>query len=123
MARSFTASQLAQIQAAAKRPVLFFEAQYTVGFIRLWSGIGPLVWNGQTWTGAGDLLSVSAIIEATDTVAQGFKVSLSDVPSATVSANIGQVRRGYSGKVWLGFFDASGNIEEAEPDLAGVAAA
>ncbi len=117
MARAFTASQLAQIQAAAKRPVLFFEAQYTGGFIRLWSGIGPLTWNGQTWTGAGDLLSVSAIIEATDTVAQGFKVSLSGVPSATVSANIGQVRRGYSGKVWLGFFDASNNIV-ADPYLA-----
>ncbi len=117
MARNFTSSQLAQIQAAAKRPVLFFEAQYTGGFIRVWSGIGPLAWNGQTWTGLGDLLSVSPIIEATDTVAQGFKVSLSGVPSAIVAENIGQVQRGYSGKVWLGFFDSS-NTVIADPYLA-----
>lgn len=110
MARNFTALQLAQIQAAAKRPALFFEAQYTGGFIRAWSGIGPFSWNGFTWAGVGDLLSFSPVVEDTGTTAQGFKVTLSGVPTATVSANIGQARRGFSGKAWLGFLDASGAV-------------
>jgi hypothetical protein len=110
MSRAFTAGLLAQIQAASKRLIILFEAEYTGGFVRVWTGIGPFAWNGQTWTGLGDLLGFSPVIESTDTIASGFKISLSGVPTAIVAANIGQARRGLSGKAWLGALDDAGAL-------------
>jgi hypothetical protein len=43
--RDLAAAQLAMITAAAKRPVLFFEGEFSGGTLRLWSGVGTISWN------------------------------------------------------------------------------
>ena len=81
MARSLTGAQLAEITAQNMRPAIFCQMLFTSGYVYVWSGIGSISWNGQTWTGIGSYGSVSAIPETSDLVAAGVKLAFD---SATI---------------------------------------
>lgn len=110
MTRTMTPAVEAALQAQMLRPALFMEAEFPSGFVRVWTGVGDVVWNAQTWLGAGALLSVSAIEETTQVVASGVTVSLSGVPVGLVSAAIADARQGMPGRIWVGMLDAAGAI-------------
>lgn len=110
MARDLTAAAAAAANDGTVRPALFYEGVFSGGTLRLWSGIGPITWNGQTWTGAGQMLGVAAIGETSELRAVGFEVSLSGELSSLVSTALAQARQGLAGRVWLGFFDAAGAL-------------
>lgn len=108
--RDLTASVIAAITAGRVRPVVFYEGVYSSGTLRLWSGITSVSWDGQTWLGAGNLLNVAPIQELSEVRAAGFAVSLSGDSSALLALNIGAVRQGLAGRVWIGFLDDTGAI-------------
>jgi hypothetical protein len=114
VSRDLTAGLLAEVTAASLRPVLFYEGEFGSGgapaYLRLWSGVGSISWNGNTWTGAGRLLGVSPIGETTDVVAKGATVSLSGMPSDLISTALGNARHGRKGRVWLGAMDGAGAV-------------
>ena len=110
MARSLTAAALAETQAAQLSPILLFKAQFTSGYVYLWSGMGDLTWDGQTWQGIGVLGGVSEIEETTDIKANGIRVSLSGVPSNMISIALAEVRQNKPCFVYIGFLSASGTI-------------
>lgn len=110
MSRGLTAGALAEIGASRLRPVVFYEGVFSTGTLRLWSGIGPVSWNGQTWTGAGKLLGLAPIQEASEVGAVGFAVSLTGDATDIISLNLSAARQGYAGRVWLAFLDATGAI-------------
>lgn len=117
MGRDLTAGVKAELEAGSLRPVLFYEGVFTGGTLRLWTGVGPISWNGQTWTGAGNLMGVSPPTETIDVRAQGITCTLSGMPSSLISTALGQARLGQAGKVWLGVMDAAGAVI-ADPYLA-----
>lgn len=109
MARNLTASVISAITAPSVRPVVFYEGIFSSGTLRLWSGITSVTWNGQTWLGAGTLLSVAPVPEVSDIRAAGFSVSLTG-SSALLALNLGAARQGLAGRVWIGCLDADGAI-------------
>jgi hypothetical protein len=115
--RDLAAGQLAMIQALAKRPVLFYEGEFTGGTLRLWSGVGTISWNSQSWTGAGTLLGIGPIQETTEIRASGTTLSLNGVSSSIISVALAQCRQGLPGRVWLGGLDSS-NAVIADPYMA-----
>jgi hypothetical protein len=117
MARNLTSGMATEVAAAQLRPTIFYEGEFAGGFLRLWSGLGPIDWNGQTWTGAGNLMAVSPIVETADVRAAPMTCSLSGASPAILSLVLGQARQGKPGKVWFGGMDAAGAII-ADPYLA-----
>lgn len=115
MARDLTASVITQLQAASVEVGILFEGEFASGWVRLWSGIGNLSWNGYTWTGTGNLLAISGIDETVEVRAAGITVSLSGIPSDLLSAALGDARSGRVGRVYLAFF--SGGSIVADPIL------
>jgi len=115
--RDLATDQLAMIVAAAQRPVMFYEGEFSGGTLRLWTGVGTISWNSQTWTGAGNLLSVGEIQETTEIRASGTTVSLNGLNSSLIAVALAQCRQGLSGRVWLGGLDASGAVI-ADPFMA-----
>lgn len=111
--RDLTAGMLTAIGAGTVRPVLFYEGEFpAVGspqrqFIRLHTGIGPISWNGYTWTGGGNMLSISPIEETADVQAVGFTVAITGIPASYVQFAVTSVQQGLSGKLWLGLLDAN----------------
>lgn len=121
-ARELTALMAAEIVETVLYPVIFFEAELFASgspdaqYLRLWTGVGTLSWNGFVWTGGGNLLAISPLEESARTEALGFTVTLSGMPSDKISLALQSVRQGRPGKIWLGAM-----AKEAYLDLPGVA--
>lgn len=61
-----------------------------------WSGIGDLVLDGNTYTGAGELMQISDIRESSDIAAYGATLTLSGIPSNLVSLALAEPYQGRS---------------------------
>lgn len=108
--RELSVNVLAELAAGKFSPVHLFEAEFVTGWLRLWTGLGPIAWNGQTWTGAGNLVGVSAITETSDSRAVGITISLSGMPSSLIALALTEARQGKIGRVYLGFINAAGAV-------------
>jgi hypothetical protein len=108
--RDLSAAMLAAMTAGKVVPVIFFEAEYYSGgseYLRLFTGVGEITWDSKTWTGGGDLLEISPIKESTSLTAIGFTVKISGLPADKVSIALQSMRKNRSGKIWVGFRDAT----------------
>ena len=83
--------------------------------VRLWTGVGTLVFGGNSWTGAGELLDISSIEETSDISAKGATVTLSGVPSSVLSLALSEPYQGRVGKIYLGLF-MIGKLEKESGD-------
>lgn len=110
MARNLTAAQIAEITAQNLRPVIFVQAQFTSGIVYVWSGIGSISWNGQTWQGVGSFGSVDIIPETSDLTAVGVKLALSGIPASLITSALGEVRQGAPVFIYQGFLTPAGGV-------------
>jgi hypothetical protein len=99
---AFTAKRLA--------PVLFVDIQFTSGIVRLWSGVGSIVWGGFTWLGIttpqGQTLGgISAISERSDVQAQAAAFSLSGIPVTAVQQVLNECRQSFPANIYIAAVD------------------
>lgn len=104
MSRSMSADMLAAITSNSLLPALFVEAYFATGPVYLWSGIGSISWNSQTWQGIGTMGSVSVIEEGSDVMAKGITLTLSGFDPALLADVLGEVQLGQPVVVYLGMF-------------------
>lgn len=67
-----------------------------------WSGIGDLVLDGNTYTGAGDLLNISELRESSDIAAYGATLTLSGIPTSIIDLAIAEPYQGRKAIVKFG---------------------
>jgi hypothetical protein len=105
MSRGMTPEFAAALADRSVRPVIFYEGTFASGVLRLWSGLGDIVWNDETWTGAGTLLGMGAIEEGDKIEAYGTSIKLSGIPLDLVQLCIEEAQQGLPGKVWVGLME------------------
>ena len=110
MARTLTVAVAAEIAAKTKHPVAIVEIMTAGAPVRVWSGVGDLVFDGDTYSGVGSLGGIQSAEETIELRASGEVYTLSGIPSALLSAAIGDVRQGLPCRRWLGFVDAAGAL-------------
>lgn len=110
MSRDVTAGFATALSEQSLRPILLFEGEFASGWVRVWSGLGELSWDGKVWTGMGSLISIGALEETSDVVASGTMISLSGVPLEMVGIAIEEARQGKPGRVWLGLLDDTHSV-------------
>lgn len=112
--RELTAGIQAAIAANPVRPILFIEIEHYAGgiqsFLRLATGVGQITWNGNVWTGGGDMLALTPARESEGLEAIGFAVTLSGMPADKLAIIRQSMRKNKSGKIYLGFLDAAGAV-------------
>jgi hypothetical protein len=101
---------LAQLAGDKIKPVLFLQMQFTSGPSYIWSGIGNLQWNGQTWIGLGQLGTISAIEESSEIKATNVTFTLSGIPVDLIAKAFGEVRQGYPVQLWFGALGDNNNV-------------
>ncbi|TXL70100.1 hypothetical protein FHP25_35860 [Vineibacter terrae] len=116
--RDLTAALAAGIQAGVVRPVMLFEGEFAGGTTRVWTGIGDLAWNGQTWLGIGYLGGISDIEETDELRAAGVTVSMSGIPQSLISLALGDVRQNKPGRLYFALMDGDTSNLVADPYLA-----
>lgn len=77
---------------------LFFDG----GTMRLWTGVGDKVINGNTYTGTGSLLGISGLEENDDLSSPGVNINLSGVDSSIVSVALSEPYQNRECKIHVG---------------------
>jgi len=111
MPRTLNANFETEIAKSAMRPVLFYEGVFSTQTLRLWTGVGSIDWNGETWLGQW-IEDISGIAETSDMRATGMSILLSAVPQSVISFFLTEIVQGAIGRVYLGFIDSSNAIIE-----------
>ena len=114
MSRTLTNGMTAVTTADVVRPAYFvrmvFDSGESPNVLNIWNGIGDLAYGGNTYTGTGDLLSISQITETSDIQATGINVSLTGVKTSFIAIAKDHEYQGRPLTVSLGAFDASGDL-------------
>ena len=107
MTRTLHADTTAELATEDLRDALLIDLAFADGTVRFWSGIGDLVWSGDTFTGTGSLGEVSKIEETADLRAVGVQLKLSGIPASLLAIALGEHYQGRLGNKWLALFDAN----------------
>ena len=108
MARPFTARMADAI--LARRPLaLLAEIDHPLGTRRFWTGIGPLEYDGDTWTGLGTLGKIAPIKYTPDLVIQELQFEVSGIPLEDASWLSSDIRN-RTAYAWLAAIDIEGRI-------------
>lgn len=114
MSRTLTSGMIGVTTADVVRPAYFVRMQFDSGdspsYLNVWSGVGNLAFGGNTYTGIGDLLSISEIIESADISAAGVNISITGIQSAFLAIAKDHQYQGRPLTIYLGAFDASGSL-------------
>jgi hypothetical protein len=111
MPRNIPSAMLAAITAPQWNPAIFVQMAFSSTTVYVWSGIGTISWNGNTWTGLGSLLSIGNVMEDGATVeARGIVITLSGLNSTLLPNVIGEVQLGLPVTVWLGALSAAKTV-------------
>lgn len=114
MSRDLEPDLVTEITAPVLRPVMLFEAFFDGGTVRFWNGLGELTALGNTYTGSGNLLSVSDFEETQDLNAQGITLTLSGIPSNLLSVALGEDYKSRECNIYIGALDDT-NILVSDP--------
>ena len=115
MARNLSGGLEAATTADVVAPILLVEALFDSGAVRLWTGMGSLSFNGQTYLGAGNLLAVGGVQETQELRATGVDLTVSGVPSEMLSLALAEPYQGRGCKVYFGALDTNTGALIADP--------
>jgi hypothetical protein len=79
MVRSLTSQMQTVSEAEVVNLFYLIDFEFDSGTVRLWTGLGDLVWNSETYTGAGNILSIGDLRESSEVEATGAQFVLSGV--------------------------------------------
>jgi hypothetical protein len=80
--------------------------------LRLWTGVGELDYQGNSWYGAGTMLGVEAVEETTEIAAKGATISLSGVPAEVLSLALNEPYQGRKANIYFGTFNGGASLSE-----------
>ena len=81
------------------------EALFDSGTVRLWTGFGEIVIDGNTYIGAGNLISVSEIHEGAEIEARGARIGLNGIPAELLGLALNEPYQGRELRIHVGTLD------------------
>ena len=114
MSRSLTGAMASVTTDAVVRPAYFvkmtFDSNDNPALLNVWSGVGSITYDNDTYTGVGDLLSISEIVESADISAAGINVSITGIKSEFLAIAKNHQYQGRPLSVALGAFNNTGSL-------------
>jgi len=102
MSRNVNATLLAEMGKPQVCLVVLVRLTFRSGTRYVWSGVGPLVWNGNTFLGVGSLGSVGSINGGMDVTANGTSVTLSGIDLVYLNESMTDIQIGAPAEIWYG---------------------
>lgn len=109
MPRAMTAAMASAFQATVLYPAIFVDLGFLDGHLYVWSGVGTVAWNGQSWSGVGSLGNISIIEEGANIQARGITLGLSGVDSSLLGGVLQNLVQQLPVVVYLGLFSGPGS--------------
>jgi hypothetical protein len=108
--RNISSPMVASLTSSPIRPGFLAMLTFRTMTSYVWSGIGDLVYAGNTYKGVGSLGKIGAISEATEVRAIGTTVTLSAIDPTLLSECLNDIQLGAPAKIFFALFDGSRNI-------------
>ncbi len=108
--RDLTTGMTVAISSSAIRPLLLVSVALATTTLYLFTGVGTIQWNGQTWLGAGDLGKISDITETTSQSAQGVSLEFSGIDKSLLGGSLSDIKLGRPVCVYLAAVDITGAL-------------
>lgn len=122
MTRDLTTAMDAAIAASHVDFAFLYEGLFDSGAVRLFSGLGSLIHDGETYVGAGDLIALGEMSESSDLRSDQSTISLSGIPANLMSIALSEDYQGRAVSVKMVLFDSAGaEIGDAVPIMVGAA--
>ena len=83
------------------------ELEFDSGTVRLWNGTYDATIEGETYTGAGSLLSISEVEETSEIAARGVSMSLSGLDTSLISTALQENYQNRNARVLFGTISGS----------------
>jgi hypothetical protein len=118
MARDLDSSLATALGAGVVVPIFLAMLTFRSATRHVWSGVGELVVDAQTYTGVGSLASIGGISEGISVQADGTTVTLSGLEAMIgespdfLSECLGDIRSQAPAKLWFGLLDGATLIEK-----------
>lgn len=116
MSRDLTTDFKSAVTAGTVRPVFLITGEFDSGTIRFWNGVGTLTYGGNNYTGAGNLLKISEIVENQKIEARGASFELSGIPSTNIALALTEEYQGRTVTQTFAPLDVNG-VPVADPFL------
>lgn len=101
-------AMLAALQSPMLYPAFFCQMQFnnagTLETVYVWTGLGTIVWNGQTWQGLGSFLGITTAEEGTTVEAKGIAITLSAIDVGLLADALQNFQVGLPVTIYLGLF-------------------
>lgn len=110
MSRTLSTEMQSVATAELVRPIYLVDMEFSSGSIYLWSGMGDLTYNSNTYLGAGDLLSIGAIQETAELTANGATITLGGIKQSLLTLARDEPYQGRPLIIRLGAFDENGDL-------------
>jgi hypothetical protein len=110
MSRTLSTAMQAVATAEVVRPIYLVDLEFASGSIYLWSGLGDLSFNSNTYIGAGDLLTIGAVQESTELTATGAQITLGGIKQSLLTLARDEPYQGRPLTIRLGAFDENGDL-------------
>ena len=101
MARNLDPNMQAALSAGVVCPAILAQLTFASGTQYVWTGIGPLVYSAQTFTGVGSLANLGSIAEGIEVKADGTTVGLSGIDAGLYADCLEEIQIGATAKIWF----------------------
>ena len=114
MARDITSDFNTAIKDTVVQPIFAIELEFSDGTLRFWTGYGDITMtaggSSKTFTGTGDLLTISPIGESSTLQMQGITVALTGIKSSLISTALTAQYTNRNGTLYMGLLNSSGAV-------------
>ena len=110
MARNLTTAFTEEIDKSALQYCLMSKAEFDSGDVNVWTGLGDLSYDGDTYQGAGNLLGISAVEETKAIEAKGTRFTMSGIPESHISLAFNEDYQGRPVTLFFAVIDELGEV-------------
>lgn len=103
MARTLTNSVITELTEEAVKPFFAVKVAFPSGTLRLWTGLGDISIDSETYSGTGNFLGVSNLSETEEFKASGLELTLSGIPTSLLGTMLTDNYQGSLVTVHFGF--------------------
>ena len=113
MSRELSSAVTSALDDEVLRPFFAVEMLFDCDeTLRLWTGIGTLVYDGNSWYGTGSILQVDSVEETSEVAVKGATLTLSGVPETVLSLALSEPYQGRVCNIYLGMFTLGSLLQE-----------
>lgn len=110
MSRTITAAANNQATADQLTIITLAELSFASGYVRAHTGVGDIIFNGNTFLGVGAYGGISGVREGSNLEAEKITATLTGVDPAFISLALNEQYQGRSASFWIGFLNAAGQL-------------